>query len=252
LKPKKIIIVSAKAISFEKSIEININNLNVKMIIQVPNKNDCLGKRVAVALNKALMEVNLEKYDYILKSDIDIIFPPNFIQKNLKSKYKLIGPGAGMLIETKSFKKLLNGKFLEVCNDDLCIIRIFWMNDMKILPWKWVCKAKYLRKNSRNHWRIFHKGSDLVKCGDPPICYISTKIIKILSLNDPIKQFFLLIGYMYGYKRYIHSNEKKYSFSNSWTKFILKRWENGNIIKKLCANIDIILLRKERSIKKFQ
>jgi len=50
-----------------------------------------VGKLVCFYANKALSNYNLEEFDYILKSDEDVIYPHDFLEVNTAQGYDLMG-----------------------------------------------------------------------------------------------------------------------------------------------------------------
>jgi len=93
---------------------------NVAEFVYVkPNFSDPLGKRVAVALNRALSKVRLSEYDYLLRVDADTVLPSNFIEENLKVDADYVGKaGYAMLLKMNCFIKFFNGRFFEIGAED--------------------------------------------------------------------------------------------------------------------------------------
>lgn len=163
-------------------------------ITSAPDLRLCLGKRVSKALNKAFFSVNLSDYDFILKADSDIIFPPDFLRKNVNSEYDLMGDGCGMLIKVRSFVKALEGHFPEICADDVYLIYSFKVNKLRVLTWRWVSPATRIKGPAYLWRRMFEIGEDYFRMGVvSPIFLIG--ILK-LSIERGLIYVFLLLGYI--------------------------------------------------------
>jgi hypothetical protein len=243
--PKTIIIVSG--VHFKESIISEMKGVDIRLITDQPNKRLCLGKRVARALNRGLELINLDDYDYILKADMDIIFPLDFIKSNLSANYELMGKGASMLIDVPTFQRLMNGRFFESCADDEYLHRIFVMNNAKVLAWSSICEPHIKREKSKNCWRRFRIGEDKVRCGDPLIWHLVTNLVDIL-LNRKLIYLFDLMGYLIARKR----NLPPYPYSREWACFLIRKWKNRRITKIFAFLDDLILKRNSNNCNTFR
>ena len=237
LLPKTIIIISGKPLKVIDKLE--KYESDIRLIVDPPTKSLCLGKRVVKALNHGLELINLKDYDYILKADSDIVFPPDFLKLNLASDYDLLGKGAGMLIEVQSFLRFMGGRFFESCVDDEYLLRVFMMNNAKVLPWKWIQEAYIHRRKSQNCWRRFRIGKDKVRCGDPLIWTLLTNFADILQSRNLI-YLFDLIGYLQARRK----KQPPYPHSREWSCFLVDRWKERGKLTSVLAYLDTLILKR--------
>jgi len=77
-----------------------------------------VGVRVGKAINHALSRVDIRRYDFLLKIDVDTALPLDYVERFLKLEAVLVGLGPFMLVRMKPFLRLLNGRWPEVPADD--------------------------------------------------------------------------------------------------------------------------------------
>jgi len=241
LPPKTIIVVSGVPLPRPQ----NADSMDLRMLVDVPDRRLCLGKRVARALNRAIKTVNLDEYDYILKADIDIEFPPDFIERNLSAGYHLLGKGAGLFIDVRAFQRYMGGLFFESCADDEYLQRVFLMNGLKVLPWRWIRNAYILREKGRNCWRRYRIGRDKVRCGDPLVWTILTTLVSVLNTRMAVN-IFDLIGYLGAYRQDL----RRYPIAEAWAEYLLAQWESRGKVTRCLARLDRIILRKKAAMRK--
>ncbi len=104
LKPKKIIIANYR----------------------VPAKYS-VGQRSAYAFNRAIRNVNLEEYDYLLKLDDDVILPPNFLEANV-GLADYVGEGRAMILKIKTLLQIMGGNLKVMqCEDTYLLQSYYWL-----------------------------------------------------------------------------------------------------------------------------
>jgi len=91
--------------------------------------------RVAKAINRALEQVNLHLYDYLLKVDADVLMPHDYVERCLRLGADLVGLGPFMLVRMKPFLRLLGGRWPEVPADDAYVAMRFRAAGLKVAPW---------------------------------------------------------------------------------------------------------------------
>ena len=125
--------------------------------------------KISKILNGMIEFVRIEKFDYILRVDADVILPQNFIEKNLESGTHAMGYGYAQLIDVKSFIKCMNGKFNPE-HDDGYIIEKFKFCGIPA-SWDYVIKP-ILKREMGNHqgsgW-FFAQGELKYKYGWEPV-----------------------------------------------------------------------------------
>ena len=93
--------------------------------IVVPTKQSWpIPVRIGFSFNVALKLIreDLSKYDYLFKVDGDVILPEDYLLKLTTSKPLIAGYGPAMLISTKFFKVILEGKYpINYCDDGYII-----------------------------------------------------------------------------------------------------------------------------------
>jgi hypothetical protein len=173
---------------------------NVMGILHPPDKLLWTGMRVAKALNSVLANLDLKRFDYILKVDDDVIFPPTFLSENIESQYDLMGRGCGLLIKVKPFIELMGGRFMAICSDDTYLVTCFSINNMKVLPWKWKCGAVIKKQPNYNWSRMFEIGKDHYRMGFLAVTFV-------LSILSAIKErgllyIFIILGYFFAFLKH--------------------------------------------------
>lgn len=236
LKPVRIIVISGKRLEIEDYSFFSVDL--VQIIYDKPDMKMSLGERVARALNKALDQVNISDYDFILKADSDIIFPPDFIERNLFSGYDLMGRGSGMLIKVKPFEKYMRGAFFEIIIDDVYLLRVFQIYGLKVLPWKWIHPAIILNEPSYTWRRMLKIGEAYLRCGDTPILFILTTLMLIIRKKS-LTYIFMITGYINARK-----NKNKYPIAELWLIYNKDKWSRRSRLYKLIMLLDELFLSR--------
>jgi len=162
----------------------------VEVIYNKPNMDYPLGKRIAIALNVALCQVNLKEYDYILRVDADTLIPNRFIELNLKANADYVGKaGYAMLLKASTFLEVFNGRFAEVGAEDSYIGLKLLKKGYCVI--KWVCPSILMRKSGQHHsYRYYiNRGKAMYKLGYEPIHVLETS-------RHNLRNIFCIFGYI--------------------------------------------------------
>jgi MoaA/NifB/PqqE/SkfB family radical SAM enzyme len=157
------------------------------LLLQKRIDNPDLSERISALLNDGLADINLEKYDYILRVDGDTTIPQDFVELNLKGKPDLVGWGFAQLIKTKPFLKYMNGKFYKH-HDDSYLHYKFKMHNLKVL--EYATQPKASRPSGKHHgYKYFiYKGYHQYRFGWEPLHTLEN------VMREPYKVFYTL-GY---------------------------------------------------------
>lgn len=146
------------------------------------------GHIVGELMNKALEDVDLSNYDWLLKSDDDIIYPPDFLEVNTNTDYDLMGRGAGLLIRVEPFIEHL-GEWNESDMEDSYPYYVFEAKGLRTLISNWVNPATLSKPAGSSLRRRFEAGRDAYRVGTPTDIYIYDRLFK-LKLTK-------IIGFLY-------------------------------------------------------
>ena len=192
---------------------LNNQTLQPKKIIVVSGTrkwSQSTGHIVGVLMNKALKDVNLDNYDWLLKSDDDIFYPPDFLEVNTNTDYDLMGRGAGILIKTKPFQEHM-GKWNESDMEDSYPYYVFESKGLRTLISKWVKPAILMKPAGSSLRRRFEAGRDAYRVGTPTDIYIYDRIFKL--------RWTKIIGFLYGRFRKL----PKFSIAPEWKAYVRLR-----------------------------
>ncbi len=149
-------------------------------VVCQPNLGECVGRRVAKALNFLLQNVTLGDYHYILRVDSDVVLPPNFVEANLSIHGDIVGTcGYAMLIRVEPFVDNFAGRFPEVCADDSYLAQYSMSIGLNVVQWK-VRPVLLRRSGAHQNWRYFYdRGLEMHRMGYEPlhvlfICFAET------------------------------------------------------------------------------
>jgi len=121
IKPELAIIATGSS-SLEKFLVKTLNlkrfSSKIRVVYVRPELSEHVGVRVGKAINHALSRVDLRRYDFLLKIDVDTALPLDYVERFLKLEAVLVGLGPFMLVRMKPFLRLLNGRWPEVPADD--------------------------------------------------------------------------------------------------------------------------------------
>lgn len=213
IRPERIIIAVGSKKLYEKLVA-SSKYKDVTISYTEPNYKEFVGKRVAVALNNSLSNVNLEEYDWLLRVDADALLPSNFVEENMKADADYVGKaGYAMLIKMKTFIKVFNGRFAEVGAEDSYIgLKLMSLGfDVR----RWLLSPKLKRKSGSHHsWRYyFMRGKETYRLGYEPL-HVAEHI------RYDLRNIFELLGYFVA----LFKHDMKYDIA---------RWVFGAQLKRL-------------------
>jgi len=177
-----------------------------------------VGQRVGEAINEVLDHIDLTQYDWLLKADDDILFPPDFLEENIAADYDIMGMGAGLLIRMQPFLAML-GRWNETDMEDSLPHYVFEMRGLKCLLSDWVCKPTILKWPQENIKRRWEEGHDCYRVGWPLDTYIQDRAVE----GNLTK----ILGYLYAWARKLPLNP----FADEWREYLWIRrgltWPRG-------------------------
>ena len=209
-----VIVVTRDPKDSVKTVEtLNNQTLQPEKIIVVSGRkkwNESTGYIVGVLMNKALKDVDLNEYDWLLKSDDDIIYPPDFLEVNTNTDYDLMGRGAGLLMRTQPFLEYI-GEWNESDMEDSYPYYVFEAKGLRTLISKWVNPATLTKPASKSLRRKFEAGRDAYRIGTPTDLYVYDRLHKL----DLMK----IIGFLYGRFKKL----PKFPISQEWKNYVRLR-----------------------------
>jgi glycosyltransferase involved in cell wall biosynthesis len=197
LRPELIIVVAgssslAKFLTNILSAEEGFSE-KVKVIYVKPELAEHIGVRVGKAINHALNNIDLRKYDFLLKVDADVEMPLNYLERCLKLGADLVGLGSFMLVKMEPFLKLLSGRWPEVPTDDAYVMMRFKAAGLRIAPWP---EGLVLKRKTGGSWRYhYYRGIYDLKIGFDPIKELFSAISLVMHRRT-LLPIFTLIGYL--------------------------------------------------------
>lgn len=120
-------------------------------------------EKVTYVLNKALEEIDLKDYDYLLRVDGDTVLPPDFVEKGVAAGCDLYGTiGYAMLIRVQPFISCMNGRFFRLSNDTY-IPHCFAAHGFSVLRGDF---SKVRTRNKLHSWMYYYFiGSNYYRLG---------------------------------------------------------------------------------------
>jgi glycosyltransferase involved in cell wall biosynthesis len=197
LRPELIIVVVgssslAKFLTNSLSIEEDLSE-KVKVIYVKPELTEHVGVRVGKAINHALNNIDLHRYDFLLKIDADVVMPLNYLESCLKLRADLVGLGPFMLVKMEPFLKLLGGRWPEVPTDDAYVMMRFKAAGLRIAPWP---EGLVLKRKAGGSWRYYYyRGIYDLKIGFDPIEEFFS-VISLMMHRRTLLPIFTLTGYL--------------------------------------------------------
>jgi hypothetical protein len=191
----------------------------VKMLVILPEKisGGTLPERVSLVLNNGLSHINLVDFDYVLRIDGDTVLPTNFLEECLRQEPDLWGDwGYAMLIKTKTFLKLMDGKFHPE-SDDSYIIHKFIAENCKVVKGQASVQSRKRR----------HDAMDLMACGRIyyKLGYEPFHVLNFLKNRQPRDILLVIIGYFGSLVRH----ESKFDVADFIWRHQVKRLFSGTI-----------------------
>ena len=134
-------------------------------VIGIRDGSKFAGEIVSKTVNSYLKYIDLGEYDFLLKSDNDVIYPKDFLEVNCREDYDLMGVGAGLLIKVEPFIKYCNGRFAENDLYDTILFHVFKKHGLKVLGWNYVRRPVVFRKMSYSVRRMLNTGKLMFRFG---------------------------------------------------------------------------------------
>lgn len=126
-----------------------------------------LSQKVSYVINKALAQICLEDFDYLLRVDGDTVLPPDYVEKCLRLKPDLCGDwGYVMLIRISPFIRLMNGRF-HLEGDDSYITHKFIADGAKVV--KTDVSIVQTRKRPHSVAEVMARGTIYYQLGYEPL-----------------------------------------------------------------------------------
>jgi len=163
----------------------------VEVVYVRPDLKEHVGVRVAKAINRALEQVNLHLYDYLLKVDADVLMPHDYVERCLSLGADLVGLGPFMLVRMKPFLRLLGGRWPEVPADDAYVAMRFRAAGLKVAPWP----QRLPVSKTGGNWRYYYyRGFTDFEVGFDPLREAYAVALLVLRRRTLLPAFTLL-GY---------------------------------------------------------
>lgn len=142
-----------------RSLERQTLKTEIYSVIGVREGSRFAGEIVSKTVNSYLKHIDLEEYDFFLKSDNDVLYPRNFLEVNCKANYDLMGVGSSLLIKVDPFLKFCGGVFTAE-NDlyDSAIYYVFMERLLRVYAWKYVRDPIVFRKMNWSFKRAVNIG----------------------------------------------------------------------------------------------
>lgn len=153
-------------------------------------KGETRAQRIATAFNQAIEEENLDRYDYILRVDGDVVLPPSFVEENLRQDADVVGTCAyAMLIRIPPFLRVMHGR-LYTENDDAYLRAKLQSHGYRVAQLK--VKPIVIRKPGTHHGLRYFivRGRQQYRLGSEPIHTLLT------VREGNIGNLLLLSGYL--------------------------------------------------------
>jgi len=171
---------------------------DIYSVIGIRDNSKFAGEIVSKTVNSYLKYIDLSEYDFLLKSDNDIIYPSNFLKTNCRENYDLMGVGAGLLIKVKPFLKYCGGWFVENDLYDTILFHVFNKANLKVLAWNYACYSPIVfRKMKYSFQRSFNTGKLIY---DYNIYSFKKYAINrfINGFRESSFRWFSILGFIYG------------------------------------------------------
>jgi len=167
--------------------------IHVEIGYPIPKMSVC--KLVLYYFNKVLKEYDLSSFDYILKSDEDVIYPRNFLEENTKLGYDVMGSNACMLLKADTFMNVMNGRLILSDYDGL-LCMIYSMKRLKVFGAYPKVKPVIARKEYRTPQRFFLTGRAMYS-----VAHVRLRYFFFRTFRNPFSVFSLLGYLISGLKR---------------------------------------------------
>lgn len=159
------------------------------IIISKKFESNTVMERVAQATNNALSHIRLEDFDYILKANIDVILPTNFIEMNLRNNPDFCGISE-QLIKVKPFIELCNGKVFSQ-SDDTYQRLLFKLHGLKVTKSQTpLIRRRSGAKHGLNYFVL--RGINIYQLGYEPLHFFADMIFDV---KEDVRNIVCLFGY---------------------------------------------------------
>jgi len=185
-------------------------------IIGKPNKKKLSGQIIGETINDYFRCIDLERYDWIFKSDDDILYPKDFLEVHLKANCDVIGKDIGMLVKVEPFLKFMSGKWNET---DLCGSYLSWtfqVNGLKVFK-DWIKSPLTYERPYLTIKRVWVIGKLCYNFGFPILSFVEGQIKS--TINSSPLFLVSILGYVYAWIR----REPKDSIASKLERFIKRR-----------------------------
>ena len=195
------------------------------LVVKPPSKLQSVGERVGFSITvllKYLEKIDkLKDYDYMLKLDDDVVLPKDFIKKNLKYKYIIMGYGPAMIINMRYYTRIFNAAWPISVADDVIVeytLDSIWKSRSKV--WEYIQEPIILRPIRPSVKRSFKAGYEFYRMGFTTpymLLYLMKHVLKTarLRINLRLKIGILcrFIVQLLGYISALLTSTDKYKFS---------------------------------------
>ena len=144
---------------------------------------------------QGVAKFDLSEYDYLLKSDEDVLYPKEFLEVNTTLDYDLLGNGACLLLKMSTFVQVMNGQFIPNNFHAGLIHDVYSMNGLKKSGDYPEVKPVIARSEYLHPARSFWSGFDQYRYRHNKLGFLKWRILGAL-IKNPF-YLFILLGYLY-------------------------------------------------------
>lgn len=167
-----------------RSIQKQTVHSDIYCVIGVPSKNKLAGQIVGETINDYFCYIDLKEYDWIFKSDDDILYPKDFLEANLKTDYDVLGRDLAMLVKVEPFLKFMDGKWNETDMYGSVLDWTFLINNCKVNN-DWVKMPLYYELPHVTPKRTWNYGKLNYQYGFPFLAHVEGTL-KVGFYSNPI------------------------------------------------------------------
>lgn len=184
----------------QRSLQTQTLKPHIVITVGKPVKGLVTGEVVGRTMNKALSKIQISDYDFLLKSDDDILYPPQFLEVNTQTNYDAMGRGAGLLVRVEAYLKYIKQWDTTSLEDSYPFYALL-INNRKILISNWVLPAKLLKPSTEpsDFARMWACGRDCYKIGFPIEVYAVSQLVlakRCSDLRAKVAQLWAIVGYV--------------------------------------------------------
>ena len=165
-----------------------------------PVKGLVTGEVVGRTMNEALSRIQVSDYDFLLKSDDDILYPPRFLEVNTQADYDAMGRGAGLLVRVEAYLKYIKEWDTTSLEDSYPFYALL-INNRRVLINNWVLPAKLLKPSTEpsDFTRMWACGRDCYRIGFPFEVYAVSQLVlagRCSGVRAKAAQLWAIVGYV--------------------------------------------------------